>query len=108
MLSLTVIHRPTLTSYTTFINIMDNETMAQDIKEIKSIIGDLRVDIASLPEKIFEKADCRYAAKTIEEEVNTLKRNQESRGFEVIKLLATVVGTIVLTIIFSKYLNIRI
>ena len=42
------------------------KNMNDKIDEIKKTLGDLRVDIAKLPEKIFEKGDTKYANKTTE------------------------------------------
>jgi uncharacterized protein YoxC len=41
-------------------------TMAQDIKEIKKSVEEINLNVAKLPEKIIEKADARYAGKRVE------------------------------------------
>ena len=46
--------------------------MTEEIKEVKDAVNDLRVDIAELPEKVFEKADNRYADKRIEKNFDKL------------------------------------
>ncbi len=43
--------------------------MEDKIDEIKKTLNDLRVDIAGLPEKMFEKGDARYASKLSEKVV---------------------------------------
>lgn len=41
-------------------------TMAQDIKEIKKSVEEINLNVAKLPEKILEKANERYAGKRVE------------------------------------------
>lgn len=84
----------------------DFTSMTQDIKEIKTQLSDLRVAIASLPEKMFEKSDCRYAFKNVEDEVKNIKLIQDSRTYDWLKIAVMLVLTIVLTLIFGKYTHI--
>ena len=91
---------------------MNPESMAQDIKDLKETNTKILVALAELPEKIFEKADCRYASKTaeseiksIETEVKNIKRNQESRAFEWIKIMVTIIVTVVLTLLADKQIQ---
>ncbi len=40
--------------------------MDKKIDDLKKLMSDLRIDIAKLPEKVFEKCDKRYASKLAE------------------------------------------
>ena len=82
---------------------MDYAIMSQDIKEIKNQLNDLRVDVATLPQKFFEKADCRYASKILEVEVHNLKKTQDSRTYEWLKYSIMIIVTVFLTLILGKY-----
>ena len=48
------------------------KNMTEEIKDVKDAVNDLRVDIAELPEKVFDKADVRYADKRIEKNFDKL------------------------------------
>ncbi len=81
---------------------MNPEIMAQDIKDIKDQLSDMRVLLAELPQKVFEKADERYASKSIEEDVKQIKSTQESRVFDWLKYTVAIIVGIVLTLAFGK------
>ena len=40
-----------------------------EVQDVKDAVNNLRVDIASLPEKLLEKTDKKYASKTVEKAV---------------------------------------
>ena len=46
-----------------------NEYIMQKIDDLTKAVSDIQISIAGLPEKIFEKADKRYASKTSEKVV---------------------------------------
>ena len=48
------------------------KTMTQKIDEIKTNVNDLKVSLASLPEKLIEKLDEKYADKRTEKTVDKL------------------------------------
>lgn len=49
--------------------INNHKTMMEKIDEVKNDISEIKVMLAGMPEKIFEKADCRYASKITERAV---------------------------------------
>lgn len=47
----------------------NHKTMTEKIDNIINSLGDINVKIAELPEKVLDKADERYASKTVERAV---------------------------------------
>lgn len=84
----------------------DFTTMTQDIKDLKDSNTKILVAIAELPQKLFDKADERYACKETEKEVNSLWVTLNKRTYDWLKTSVMIILTIILTLLFGKYTHI--
>jgi Txe/YoeB family toxin of Txe-Axe toxin-antitoxin module len=51
------------------INFQEHKTLMNKIDDLTKAVAEIQISIAGLPEKIFEKADERYASKVVEKAV---------------------------------------
>ena len=70
----------------------------EEIKNLGRQINDFKLEIvtkiAEMPEKILEKADNKYAGKSVEEDVKDIQKRMEGRVFEWLKILVTAIITL--------------
>jgi len=67
----------------------NHKTMMEKFDELKDDNNQIKILIAGLPEKFFEKADKRYASKTVEKAVYT------AIGFIVFAVFAAVLALVI-------------
>lgn len=79
-----------------------SKIIMEKIDKISDSVNDIKILIAKLPEQIFNKADNKYALKEFEEEVKSMKEQQEKRNYEWLKYLATALITGTLSYFFFK------
>jgi hypothetical protein len=72
--------------------------MDDKIDKIFDAIGSIHVELAKIPERIFDKADDRYAAKEIEKKLNDLCDERTHRDFDWLKILISIVISVAGTI----------
>ena len=89
--------------------VANHKIMMDKFEELKDDTNQIKVLIAELPEKVFEKADCRYASKLFERdvastrnEIDTIKKTQELRTYDWLKYAIATAVTIAIAIYFKK------
>lgn len=83
-----------------------------EIKNLSNSINELKIEvvreITSIPEKIFEKSDAKYASKELEGAVEKIKEKQEQRTYDWLKYaIVTTIGMIVSVVVAVAVFNIN-
>ena len=73
--------------------------------DIKREMADLKVILASLPKKIIDETDKKYACKETENEVKELKAEREKRSYEWLKHFITAISSAVIAFLASNYIG---
>lgn len=71
-------------------------------KEMRSFQINMIQLVAEMPEKISRDAEAKFAGKSVEETVNGLKTTMETRNYEWLKYLITLIIGAVVTLLLSK------
>lgn len=70
----------------------DNQVkFMEKLDKMGCILEDIKIKIAELPEKVFEKADERYAEKKVEQGLEELKDKIDNRNYEWLKYVITAI-----------------
>lgn len=82
----------------------DTQTIFMDkLDNLKEDIQEISISIAELPEKIFDKADHRYASKEIEEAVRNIQNKNNERIYQWLYYFVTALVGGIIALIISKY-----
>ena len=77
-----------------------------EIKNLGKQINDFKLEIvkeiASMPEKILDKSDTKYASKSIEDEVKNLTDKLDARAYDWLKILVTAILTLGVSYLLFK------
>ena len=66
-------------------NATEHQTIMEQLKDFGDTLKKVEISIAELPQKILDKTDDRYASKSLEEDVRTLKEKDEQRNYDWLK-----------------------
>ena len=80
-----------------------NNIFMDKLDDLTCKVNDILVKIAWIPERMSDKFDERYASKSVEEEVKTLKDESNKRTYEWLKYVVSLVVWICISyFIFNK------
>ena len=68
-------------------NATEHQTIMEQLKDFGDTLKKVEISIAELPQKILDKTDDRYASKSLEEDVRTLKEKNEQRNYDWLKYI---------------------
>ena len=72
-----------------------NEQIMDKIDQLVSVVNDIKVSVAGLPQEILNSADNRYASKASEDRLNKLETRIESRNYDWLKYaIVTFIGVV--------------